>query len=90
MHNELLWAHMPDEEFTSYWSRRGCGSGTCGMQYCAFPDCLPDAVRDRFRSIADKEVGRGQPNAQRTGSVLDRHSTGEANGRTGPDSEALW
>lgn len=87
MHNELLWAHMPDEEFTSYWSRRGCGSGTCGMQYCAFQDCLPDAVRDRFRSIAAKKA---QPKLSSGLPVRDDQRPEKVDGRTGPDSEALF
>lgn len=87
MHDELLWAHMPDEEFTSYWSRRGCGSGTCGMQYCAFPDCLPDAVRGRIRSITDKKT---QPKLSSGLPVRDDERSTGVDGRTGPDSEALW
>lgn len=87
MHNELLWARMPDEEFTSYWARKGCGScSNCG-QFCDFPNCFPDAVRDRFRSIAAKKA---QPKLSSGLTVRDDQRPEKVDGRNGQDSEALF
>lgn len=78
---------MPDEEFTSYWVRKGCGScSNCG-QFCDFPNCFPDAVRDRFRSIAAKKA---QPELSTGLPARDNERATGVDGRTGPDSEALW
>lgn len=85
MHNELLWAHMPDDDFIETWARRGCGN--CATQFCVYPDCLPDAVRDRIRYIADKKARSKLGSEVKTRNDERAKST---DGRTGPDSEALW